>query len=86
MGERLSRCGFPRPEGSGTSIRMLAHAVDYAAAAAVDYDAAHLWISQHVVLGRIYPHLSVLWISASRGEPSSLGTGYRLPNEPGALV
>ena len=69
-----------------------------------------LWISQHVVLGRIYSglptlwitHLSMLWITmlricglracrpcglaASQGEPSSRGTGYRLPNEPGALV
>ena len=26
----------------------------------------HLWISQHVVLGRIYPDLSVLWITGLR--------------------
>ena len=25
-------------------------------------------------------------LAASRGEPSSLGTGYRLPNEPGATL
>ena len=36
-------------------------AVDYAADAAVDYDAAHLWISQPFGLGRIYPGFA-LWI------------------------
>ena len=66
MGDRLGRCGFPRPAGSGASIRAYGP-VDYAPIGAVDYDAAHLWISQHVVLGRIYPHLSVLWISRFAG-------------------
>ena len=51
-------------------------AVDYAATAAVDYDAAHLWITHAgascgfpsaSALGRIYPGLSVLWISRFAG-------------------
>ena len=38
-------------------------AVDYAPNGAVDYGPAALWISQHFVLGRIYPGLTALWIT-----------------------
>ena len=89
----LRCCRFPSPSGSGAYIRCFA-SVDYAADAAVDYgpdgpvdyDASHLWISQPFGLGRIYPHLRCCGLAALRGEPSSLGTGCRLPNEPGATL
>ena len=39
-------------------------AVDYGPDGPVDYACWRmLWISQHFVLGRIYPHLTVLWIT-----------------------
>ena len=60
----------------------------------MDYDAAHLWItglvtlwiSQPCGLGRIYPHLSVLWISRFAGRAELARYTLRVPNEPGATL
>ena len=70
-----ARCGFPSISCSGAYVRMLAHAVDFPALRARAHISAcwrTLWISQHFVLGRIYPGLSALWI---RGE--MWGAGHR---------
>ena len=61
-------CVSRRGCGDFPALRARAHIS--APGGAVDYDASHLWItglsalwiSRHFVLGRIYPHLTVLWI------------------------